>query len=545
MHKPTVKTAFFLLLLICGVSELMADTGRYRLSWRDNPSTTMTIGFEFSAGREAYVALGEQFGGTDPSAYPIHMSPAQTIIAQGMRTCFVRLKGLKPATVYHFIVVDDLGISRPMSFETAPDRLDHRLSFIAGGDSRNHREARQNSNKLVAKLRPHAVFFNGDMTNMDSPEEWKAWLDDWQLTISADGRCYPIIPARGNHERDNRSITELFDMAAPGLYYSTHFAGGLMSLYTLNSMIPVQGPQLNWLKGDLNQNQQTIWKMVQYHNSMRPHTARKLDRDDLVKFWAPVFYQHKVDLVIESDAHVAKQTYPIRPGGGLDADEGFVRDDAKGTVYIGEGGWGAPLRDNNDDKSWTQASGRFNQIKWIWVSASQMEVRTIKTDGSRNAAAVSASDRFRVPRGLDLWQPIGQEALIIRKGGNAPMAQAAPQNTPPDRRPGNRPKQQPSIGKPGMTPNSPPAAPVTKSAGILRPNSEYDVQVEFVTTQPGPVEIIVIASDMRLFHKKTLPVRGPGPYREKIDLPEIPRGIKWQLIIKSRGKVIQKYDLHN
>jgi hypothetical protein len=44
---------------------------------------------------------------------------------------------------------------------------------------------------------------------------------------------------------------------------------------------------------------------------------------------------------------------------------GFVRDDKNGTIYTGEGSWGAAPRDNDDDKPWTLVSGSCNQVNWI------------------------------------------------------------------------------------------------------------------------------------------------------------------------------------
>ena len=84
------------------------------------------------------------------------------------------------------------------NFKTAPAG-DAKFSFCAGGDSRNHRDARQNANRTVAKLRPLFVCFGGDMINRSTPGEWADWLDDWQLTTGEDGRMMPIIAARGNH----------------------------------------------------------------------------------------------------------------------------------------------------------------------------------------------------------------------------------------------------------------------------------------------------------------------------------------------------------
>ena len=131
---------------------------------------------------------------------------------RGMNNYFVRLRNLQPSTTYYFVIQDSEGCSKRMSFKTAPDNPYERLSIIAGGDSRNYREARQNANKIVAKLRPHCVMFGGDMTGADSDEQWKMWMDDWQLTIARDGRITPIIVTRGNHEQDNRSLVNLFDV---------------------------------------------------------------------------------------------------------------------------------------------------------------------------------------------------------------------------------------------------------------------------------------------------------------------------------------------
>ena len=65
---------------------------------------------------------------------------------------------------------------------------------------------------------------------------------------------------------------------------------------------------------------------------------------------------------MESDAHLVKSTWPIRPSTDADNEEGFIRDDKNGTVYVGEGCWGAPLRGADDNKSWTRDSDSFNIV---------------------------------------------------------------------------------------------------------------------------------------------------------------------------------------
>lgn len=351
---------------------------------------------------------------------------------RGMRNHFVRLKGLKPDTRYYVVIKDSEGLSRTLWFKTAPNTPDKRLSIVAGGDSRNHRLGRQNANRLVAKLRPHCVLFGGDMTASDNPAQWQHWMDDWQLTIPPDGQLIPIIPARGNHEYSNWTIERLFDTPNTDIVYALTLGGSLLRAYTLNSLIPAGGKQSAWLEKDLKAHQHITWRMAQYHHPIRPHTSRKPDKESQYQHWAPLFYQYQMQLVVECDAHLVKTTYPIRPSRERGSDEGFVRDDALGTVYVGEGCWGAPLRPNNDDKAWTRASGSFNQFKWIWVDREKMEVRTVKTDNAKEVAQLAPERQFALPRHLDLWQPpTGTVVTIRRKADLGGLLQRPTRPTPP------------------------------------------------------------------------------------------------------------------
>ena len=124
-----------------------------------------------------------------------------------MENRFSRLENLIPNTIYYFVIVDSEGTSREYSFETLPNDSRERISIIAGGDSRNYRDARQKANKMVAKLHPHLVMFGGDMTGGDNADQWIKWMNDWQLSISEQGRLTPIVTARGNHEYSNKTLS--------------------------------------------------------------------------------------------------------------------------------------------------------------------------------------------------------------------------------------------------------------------------------------------------------------------------------------------------
>lgn len=405
---------FFLLLSIIQLTE--AKTEKYRCMWREDPSTTMTIGWNQLNGTNPVLYLDREDKGTDIIAYATSHTASRTVWYKKMNNHFVRLTKLQPNTVYYFIIKDSNSESKVMSFRTLPNDDDSSLSIIAGGDSRNHRTHRQSANKMVAKLRPHLVMFGGDMTGSDGSSSWGKWMDDWQLTIN-DGRITPIIAARGNHERSNSSIYHLFDVPNPEIYYALTLGDDMLRAYTLNSLISPGGHQRDWLENDLDKHKDVRWKMAQYHHPIRPHVSRKSEKPSQQKYWAPLFYEYEVDLVVECDAHVVKTTYPVRPSKEKGSDEGFIRDDQKGTVYVGEGCWGAPLRRNDDDKKWTRASGSFNQFKWIFVDFEKIEVRTVKTHNPDKIPQLNDTTRFYIPDELDIWKPKTGDVVLIGVNG--------------------------------------------------------------------------------------------------------------------------------
>jgi len=402
-----------------------AKVDKLRCMWRSDPSTSMVIGWNQISGSSPEVCFGEIDGGSDTNFYPTCAQPSRAIRFKGMYNYFARLENLSPNTEYFFVIVDSEGTSRRYSFKTTPATPDQPLSIIAGGDSRNYRNSRQRANQMVSKLRPDFVMFGGDMTGGDSEREWKEWMDDWQLTITEDGHMTPIVATRGNHEYSNQTIADLFDVPSRSIYYKLTFGGNLLEVYTLNSLIASGGNQKTWLRENLENSNYITWKMAQYHYAIRPHTGRKTERNDQLSNWAKYFYQYKMNLVVESDAHCVKTTWPVRPSNESGSDEGFIRDDENGTVYVGEGCWGAPLRKNNDDKNWTRNSGSFNQFKWIFVDANHIEVRTVKTDNAAMVASVIPYDRFSEPAGIDIWNPSNGPVLSIYKSAYQDIATAS------------------------------------------------------------------------------------------------------------------------
>ncbi len=391
------------IVLLLSTSQLFSANDKYRLIITDDPATKITIAWNQISGTDPIVYYDTIDHGTDYSLYAFSKIVDREILYRGMENRFARLTDLIPDKSYYFVIKDSENTSDRYWFKTTPTNLS-RLSVIAGGDSRTNQVPRQRANLLVSKLKPHVILFGGDFTEDDTDAEWQEWMDDWQLTIADDGRMFPIIPAQGNHE-SHAVVYNLFDTPTESYYYVTSFGDNLFRAYTLNSEISVSGNQLNWLQNDLSENPDVIWKLAQYHKPMRPHYSEKDENDAAYDAWAQLFYDNNVRLIVECDAHNVKVTWPIEPSLLPGNDEGFIVNQTYGSVYVGEGGWGAPLYDNDDDKSWTRNSGLFYQFKLLFIDESKVEIRTIKTNNATEVGEVSNDDPFTLPENIDVWDP--------------------------------------------------------------------------------------------------------------------------------------------
>ncbi|MCP4442015.1 MAG: metallophosphoesterase family protein [Aureispira sp.] len=409
-----MKKFWLSLILFILIKQASALSNRFRCMIRNSPATTMTIGWNQVSGSSPRVFYGTLDNGQEADRYTNHVSPQRIVHAKGMHNHFARLSNLKPNTAYYFVIQDSEGTSKRYWFKTLPDDHNSKLSVLCGGDSRNHQTARQNANKIVARVRPDVVLFAGDMTGGDTDWEWQRWMDDWQMIITKDGKIAPVLAARGNHERSDQSIVDMFDVPHSNVFYGVNFSRGLLHVYTLNSMRPTSGEQLIWLENELKKTTDVAWRLAQYHHPMRPHTKRKHEQEYLRRYWGPLFFKYGIQLALECDSHMSKITWPVRATndkGESGYDEGFVKDE-KGTVFIGEGGWGAPTRDADDRKRWTRAMGSFNQIKWLMVTLDKIDIRTIKTDNASEVGYLTESNKYNtLPTNTNLWK-VGEETVV-------------------------------------------------------------------------------------------------------------------------------------
>lgn len=437
MNKKVQLILAAILTLVTAYQEAKAETFQYCLSFRDDPSTSIVVGW---SGAEGTVHYGTTDEGTNHTAYPLSHGVDRIGNAHGHNRKFARLTGLTPNTMYYFVIYDNDGdVSDRFKFRTLSDDPNDPVSYITGGDSRdgfkafgvyvencpsgNCLDKRREGNELVAKIKPDFVSFNGDyvMNQITSNtfNEWTQWFEDWQLTISTDGRMYGTMHTQGNHE-DNNDMYEMFDVPQEE-YYVLDIHGGLIRKYFLNSELNAcsDANQLNWLINDFETHTtggtaDPTWKFVQYHiPTLAMGNGYGLVADQM-SCWVNLFQQFDVRLVSESHTHITKWTYPcIANSGGTD----FVLDD-DGIVYIGEGQWGAPHRNLDftgaNQKPYVKDQGVFDNFFFIQVNKDSTVIRSVMFE---NVGQVSESTDDNLgadlPNGVTLWTPSNGDHITI------------------------------------------------------------------------------------------------------------------------------------
>lgn len=439
MNTMKLIPFYFLFASILHISAF-AGTQYYRLTYRDDPSTTIVIGWcDKGASANAVVYFGTDDFGANYQSYPFSQAVDRSESNfKGLNHRFVRLTGLSPNTFYYFVIKDDQETSPRMSFKTLPDNPDTPLTFIAGGDSRTGfitefeynqcRPRRQDANKLVAKIRPAFIAFSGDFVYSLPPliastnSDWADWFTDWQLSMAPDGQLFPLIPTFGNHE-ETMDVYNMFDIPNSNSYFSLGIGGNLVRMYTLNSEIECDAAQKSWLENDLQlhtgNSNEPYWKFVQYHYPLVPHSNYS-PNTTLINCWASLFQDYKVRLVSEAHAHIIKVTWPIVTSSGTGSDNGFIRNDSSGIVYIGEGSWGAPMRDlytyysADAAYNWTRDQEKMPGFHIVCISKEKIEVRTAKIENISSIGQNSPQEPFcTLPANLAVWSPANGSIITL------------------------------------------------------------------------------------------------------------------------------------
>lgn len=412
-------------------TNLMAAPTQIRVVWDGDASSEAVIGFTTNS------TSGNQV------KYMVGSSGWKTVTTTGqslgtLNSQFVRLTGLAANSAVYFKACDSSGCTGYYRFRTANSSASP-ITFIMGGDSRTNSDIRRQGNRLVANIRPLFVMFGGDYTQNSNDVEMGEWLTDWEMAYPKDSittkstangvtttkqesvlNAIPIMPTIGNHEDGQMLILcKTFGVDADrdgkctlrDTYYTATIGGNFLRTYTMNTQLRLSGyssdwdAQKTWLKNDLSgTGSKATWRIAQYHVPMFPLTSSKPQSNSPIFGWASYFYDYKMNLIEESDSHLTKYTKVVKPG-----KDTMVASTA-GTVYLGEGAWGAPTRTADRSYDWIEAKDSFAHFNVIQLDKDTLQVKTVKFTSDGQASQIGWDERGKdgqkLPTGLVLWEHV-------------------------------------------------------------------------------------------------------------------------------------------
>lgn len=321
---------------------------QWRILWIDDARTTATVSWSTKSESAKNVVHFDTVAREGKTAdYANHLEAAKNgrYSASSNYYHHARLTKLTPGATYYFVLESDGKTSRELNFKTAPAE-DVPVGILFGSDSRggggriNVIRMFLNFHRVATLVETNSTLlcfaFGGDFVREGTSfSEWDQWMSDFELTTSKSGRVLPLLPARGNHEATGPLYDEIFEGAGEPAknWYSTQ-VGPKIGIITLNSQADGEGEQLEFLKERLPAlHKQNRWLIAQYHVPLYPSVKYKPAPAFKPK-WLEVFDACDLDLGVESDGHTLKRTHLMRGD----------KIDPAGTLYIGDGPYGAPPR---------------------------------------------------------------------------------------------------------------------------------------------------------------------------------------------------------
>lgn len=296
---------------------------------------------------------------------------------------------LRPNTAYEYSLRAEGRVVKTGWFRTAPAVMTKPMEFVVGGDMGTNTAIP--ICKLAGSLDPTFALVGGDLAYANGRDDfkWHEWIDNWtDFLVAPDGREIPIIAGIGNHEMKGLRVRKsdapyyfsFFDLPNNNSSNWSVDFGEYMSIVLLDSNHAQKVSAQNlWLRTQLNQRKNRPHLFAIYH---RPAWGVGVKRNisDIQEDWSPLFEEFGVDCVFENDHHTYKRTHKIVGG---------VPDEEKGILYIGDGAWGAGLREITPQMV-SRVGGDVYLAKW--ASVHHLVKVTLNPDGTKLYEAMT-SDR--------------------------------------------------------------------------------------------------------------------------------------------------------
>lgn len=169
-------------------------TQNYRLILTEHPANSILIGWELLAGcpdtQRVYYDTVDH--GQDTSAYQYSTSISASYFHQGMENYFSKLNNLEPNTAYYFVIAEDEGISSRFWFRTFSDDNQPWWAYWISAEPGKIQDYWNRLASHTATNNPDLVLAEG-LNSLQTESAWRKWLQEWQHSISDDGRIVPLL----------------------------------------------------------------------------------------------------------------------------------------------------------------------------------------------------------------------------------------------------------------------------------------------------------------------------------------------------------------
>jgi predicted MPP superfamily phosphohydrolase len=352
--------------------------GQLRLSWSDDPKTTMSITWQ---SRELLSQPTAQYG--EGGALSQTAAARRIRYAQETGPLYqVTLRNLNPGATYSYRVGDaGKGWSETHTFRTAPATPPARFVFTAFADHGVTPAAKQNVRRVLAGEKPAFHLIMGDLSYANGNQP--IW-DDWFELLEPLASQVPVMVCPGNHEdeRNIRFATYLARFALPEkeLYY--RFDYGNTRFIMFNSQDFRDAEQLRWFERELSEARRdpaVRWVIVAMHHPLYSSTVRRLNDTARITVLQPLFDKYRPDLVMLGHNHNYERTYPLLGGKPVVRHPNRYRR-GQGVIYVTSGGGGKSLYDLTPEQpAFTAKREKCYQYLRITVSDKSLRVECHRT----------------------------------------------------------------------------------------------------------------------------------------------------------------------
>ncbi|MBS3786969.1 metallophosphoesterase family protein [Candidatus Bipolaricaulota bacterium] len=277
----------------------------------------------------------------------------------------VKLDGLTSGAEYVYCIGKDPGRGE-INYFGSPASEANDFSFFVYGDTRTcpRRHRLVASEMALDPFHPSFIIHTGDLVESPVSNNWA----DFFWAIEPFSKSTPIVPALGNHERNDDSYYDAFGLPAGGGEYGKQWYSlsyGRVKFIVLDSNRHLMGhsnfsEEREWLVEELKSNTKPVTVVIFHHPIYSSVYSEGVDAG-LEDSWGTLFEKHGVDLVFNGHVH------------------SYERAVKNGVTYVVTGGGGAPTGNLSSRFDFSRrAKGDSLHYVRVLVDENEIKLQTIE-----------------------------------------------------------------------------------------------------------------------------------------------------------------------